>query len=273
MHEEGSPEAQADAQETGSFVLQYAPFVLEALARGIAGGWRTEVRWINKQTLSAPTNQPHHHSVSNHSHIYCFSYDVMYTDCVSWGHLMHLLSPSNTCVMLVARPVSSPMICFHSLCRHSPASSQTKWVHSNILITSSCNCHNIVTILWSKWEYYYRHLVITFVCCGYAQDGSIRQAAQKCASSLGRVAAAGDKLLDADGSESKVSASGKMQIVASETPLEIVCGYLVPRVRGEVAGMDTASHRKWILLDIGLMVQLCYYFYATSRYVTATERE
>jgi hypothetical protein len=44
MHEEGSPEAQADAQETGSFVLQYAPFVLEALARGIAGGWRTEVR-------------------------------------------------------------------------------------------------------------------------------------------------------------------------------------------------------------------------------------
>lgn len=32
-------------EDAGMFVLQYAPFVLEALDRGIAGGWRTEVRY------------------------------------------------------------------------------------------------------------------------------------------------------------------------------------------------------------------------------------
>jgi hypothetical protein len=110
-------------------------------------GSRQRNRWwvenrsqVNKQTNPLTTTQSHHHSVSNHSHIYCFSYDVIFTDCVSWGHLMHLLLPSNTCVMLAARLVPSLMICFHSLCRLSLALSQTKWVHSNILTTFSCNC-------------------------------------------------------------------------------------------------------------------------------------
>jgi hypothetical protein len=102
--------------------------------------WWVENRsQVNKQTNPLSTTQPHHHSVSNHSHIYCFSYDVMFTDCVSWGHLMHLLLPLHTCVMLAARLVSSLMICFHSPCRLSLAVSQTKWVHTNILTTFSCN--------------------------------------------------------------------------------------------------------------------------------------
>jgi hypothetical protein len=125
MQDECSP-AHAVAQETGSCVLQYPPFVLEALDRGIAGRWVENRSQVNKQTNPLSTTQPHHHSVSNHSHIYCFSYDVMFTDCVSWGHLMHLLLPLHTCVMLAARLVSSLMICFHSPCRLSLAVSQTK---------------------------------------------------------------------------------------------------------------------------------------------------
>jgi hypothetical protein len=112
------------------------------------GPWDSEQRnrwWVenrsqvNKQTNPLSTTQPHHHSVSNHSHIYCFSYDVMFTDWVSWEQLM----PSNTCVMLAARLVSLLMICFHSLCRLSLALSQTKWVHSNILTTFSYNCLSV----------------------------------------------------------------------------------------------------------------------------------
>lgn len=85
--------------------------------------------------------------------------------------------------------------------------------------------------------------------------------AQKCTSSLGRVAAAGDEVLHVVDTESKMSSGSKMLISAVDTPLETVCNYLVPRVRGEVAGMDTASHRKCImfaqvLLDM-LLVLIC----------------
>lgn len=33
-----------ESEEKGEFLILYARFVLEALDRGIAGGWRSEVR-------------------------------------------------------------------------------------------------------------------------------------------------------------------------------------------------------------------------------------
>ena len=37
----------------GAFIISYACFVLEALGRGIAGGWRTEVRYDHMQAIAA----------------------------------------------------------------------------------------------------------------------------------------------------------------------------------------------------------------------------